>query len=1069
MKSTDHSKTSHMATTEMASWGGAVSRMFAGRLAVFAALVVLASSATATTYTWKVAVSGSWEDPTMWNGGNGSDYPDDETDVASFPVGNYTVRLGNSLTILRLGTFNNNRMTLDLGGNTLTLANASSMSIYANHGTSPSQEPFATPVFTNGVLTITQGGVTMGLNGNTSVGGFTLDGVVSNIKSDKQYFYGSPRFIVKNGGVWNYPETRFYQYNRAGNGGFGFMKVTGEGSRLNFSSLSSTYGSCFNGYESGLYVQDGGEAYFSGRISVGGSALSGVQNFSTNSFIEVDSGTLTVEKDLLIGGYYNGNYLEHDKQYGPTLRVKGADSTVTIGEKLYLYDGVAAKIEYSVPSAGWGTAPVQAQSLFIRARNAEYGNCGSVSNIVSAFGWMARHPGETTPLLQLQTANNAGLAQLAANSLVEDYDGDLFVTQPVFDVSGDGKVLQLTAPDRIREQLLFPALTTACEAVAIDAERIALCFSTFGYRCESPTEVKVSLYGNAACEGEPIAVNVLDSSAMTDPTGTYTTTFEGLDLRNPYWAKVSAKNEYAKEATSIVAVSENVGAIPEFTVSRESQTLDSEQVSIIFSSFGWKLATLTEAKVCLYDNAACEGTAISVNTLDVSGMTDPTGTYTTTFDELDYRTVYGIRVYVKNSSAAEKTETLDFSTPGETGLTFTWKGGAGDFEDAAAWRISSTDATSYPTVNDIIGITAADTVITLRNDETIARIGTINSLTRPVIDLNGHSLLTTSSDSTFLLLSEYAVAENLETFRPTLTVRNGILGANVNFQVYNGSRPATGCVVFDNSRYIDGKLFYRVGNGFRVFVQNGSYVKLSSAVNNFAWEHDAAFSGYGFFCVRGRGSYFTTTYDNSGSSSFTVNGNHNALYVLDGAAATMTMALCIGGRNYSTNSFVEVDNASLTNKYDLAFGCYNNWGTWREFQYVDNPQLRIKGTDARVLVGGDLRIIDGISAEIRYTVPTNGFATTPLTANTLSVHDRNSEYESRGSARFVIDAKDWKVANPESSLTLLTLTTPNSAALQRLVGNATIHGSHCSLRVTDDGRSVVLTAPPRSGFIMVYR
>jgi len=68
MKSTDHSKTSHMATTEMASWGGAVSRMFAGRLAVFAALVVLASSATATTYTWKGAVSGSWEDPTMWNG-----------------------------------------------------------------------------------------------------------------------------------------------------------------------------------------------------------------------------------------------------------------------------------------------------------------------------------------------------------------------------------------------------------------------------------------------------------------------------------------------------------------------------------------------------------------------------------------------------------------------------------------------------------------------------------------------------------------------------------------------------------------------------------------------------------------------------------------------------------------------------------------------------------------------------------------------------------------------------------------------------------------------------------------
>ena len=406
--------------------------------------------------------------------------------------------------------------------------------------------------------------------------------------------------------------------------------------------------------------------------------------------------------------------------------------------------------------------------------------------------------------------------------------------------------------------------------------------------------------------------------------------------------------------------------------------------------------------------------------------------------------------------------------------TYTWNGGENYFDVAAAWKIGSATATSCPTEGDEIKIAAADTVIKLRDDETIGKIGMIQALTSPVIDLNGHSLLTTLSDSTFLLHSKYAVAENLETFLPTLTIKNGTLDAKVNFQFFNGSNPATGCVVFDNSRYVDGNLFYLtggtygIGNGFRVFVQNGSYVKLSDNINNFAWRTDSA-SGYGFFCVRGNGSYFTTSYENNGRSSFTVNGNHNALYVLDGAAATMTMALCIGGREYSTNNFVEVDNASLTNQFDLAFGCYNTWGTWKEFQYVDNPQLRIKGTDARVLVGGDLRIIDGISAEIRYTVPTNGFAETPLTANTLSVLDRNPEYESGGSAKIVVDARDWRAANPGASQTLLTLATANSSGLQRLVGNATIRGSNCSLTVTDDGLSVVLKAPPRSGFAMILR
>ena len=1051
-------------------------RLFAS---CFAAGVCLAAGVVqATDYMWaggERGKSGNWSDPAMWTGGDGTSYPKTLEDTASFPTwSDHTVTFTEDIEIGTLGKsngFNYTGVIFDLGGHTLTVHQASEVLFTYEVPTEKNMTPFKQPTFKNGELVFASDskGVQMGGNGQPNCGGFTLDGATSNLKFNKPYTYNTSKIVIKNGGVWNCPLSQCYQYNqKVANEKGGFVQVTGVDSQLNMTNCSTDLTTVFNGNEGGLYVQDGAEANFNANVEIGGSYLTGVnQKFSTNSFIVVEDATVNIGKRLLFGGWWQWGYKEQKEQYGPTLSVKGKAS-VTVGDEIHVWDGVAAKFEYHPTSAGWKTAPVRAKSLSVAPRGEGMPYSGTTTNLIHAADWAALS-GTAIPLLELTTANAEALAGFAAHSVVVDYDETLFPAPPTVGVSDDGKKLLLTAPAGVREDLLLPELTASCDMVGLGVERVSLAFATFGRNCTELDEAAVVVYDNADCEGAPVAVKELDVAQMTDPAGTYEVVFDGLDLGKTYWAKACAKNACGCEATAVVKIDEDLMAPPRYTVTRDAVELDSERVTLTFSTFGCVFSEISEAKVFLYGNPACTGEPLTVNVLDVAAMTDPKGAYSTLFEKLDFRTVYGVKVVVKNTAGAEKEETADFSTPGAAGATFTWNTDAGDFESAASWKLGTEAASSYPTTNDTIDIAKSGAVVTLRSDETVAGIASIGQTSNPVLDLNGHALRTTSSKETMLLNYNYATEENLETFLPTLTVKNGELGKNVNFQVYNGSRPGTGCVIFDNARYVDGKLIYRIGNGFRIFVQNGSYMKLGNGVNDFAWENNAAFSGYGFFCVRGKGSYFTTTYDNGGSSKFTLNGNHNGFYVLDGAAATMTMSLCIGGGSPATNNFAEVDNATLTNKHNLAFGWANSWKTWNEVGTVSNPQLRIKGENARVLVGKDIRILDGIGAEIRYTVPTNGFAATPLTAATLSVHDRSTSYVPTAPARFYVDAKDWKRAHPEESQTLLTLTTANKEGLERLVSKSKVRGAHCTLSVTDDGKSVVVTAPPLSGLTLIVR
>ena len=1047
------------------------------RLVVLAVSCLAAGVVQATDYMWKTGgKSGNWSDPDMWSGGDGTSYPKTVEDTASFPTwSDQTVTFTEDIEIGTLGKnngFNYAGIVFDLGGHKLTVNQASEIVFIYESPTAKNMTPFKQPTFKNGELVFASGskGVQMGQNGQPYSGGFTLDGATSNLKFNKAYTYNPAKIIIKNGGVWNCPIGQCYQYNQKNaNEKGGFVQVTGEGSELNFTNMTSYLSVSFNGAESGLYVQDGATARFSASVSIGGTDYIGEhQNFSSNSFVEVENATMTIAKHLVLGGYYSNAFTEHDKQYGPTLCLKGKAS-VAVGDTLYVYDDVAAKFEYHVRSAGWTSAPLTAKTLTVAPRGETMTqHHGTTTNLIHAAQWAALS-GTAIPLLELTTANAEALAGFAAHSVIVDYDETLFPAPPTVGVSADGTKLLLTAPSGVREDLLLPELTASCDMIGLGVERVALVFATFGRNCAELDEATVSVYDNAACEGTPIAVETLDVSQMTDPAGTYEVVFDGLDLSKTYWAKAYAKNACGCEATAVVKIDEDLLAPPQYEVTRDVVELDSERVTLAFSTFGCVFSEISEAKVYLYGNLACTGEPVAVKVLDAEEMTDPKGTYSTLFEGLDFRTVYGVKVVVKNTAGSETEKLADFSTPGETGTTFTWNTDAGDFESAANWKCGGEVATSYPATNDIINIAKSGAIVTFRSDETISKIAMIGGAFNPVLDLNGHALRTTSSDSTFLLNYNYATEENLETFLPMLTVRNGELGKNVNFQVYNGSSPGTGCVIFDNARYVNGKLIYKIGNGFRIFVQNGSYMKLGNGVNDFVWENNAAFSGYGFFCVRGKGSYFTTTYDNSGSSKFALNGYHNGFYVLDGAAATMTMSFCIGGGNPATNNFAEVDNATLTNKYNLALGFSKSWGSWVEIGPVSNPQLRIKGENARVLVGEDLRILDGIGAEIRYTVPTNGFAATPLTAATLSVHDRDASYANVAPARFVIDAKDWKRAHPEETQTLLTLTTANKEGLERLVSKSKVHGSRCTLAVTDDGKSVVVTAPPLRGLTLIVR
>lgn len=421
------------------------------RLSLFAATALCAASAFATGFTWKSAVSGNWEDPSMWSGGDGTDYPDDTSDTVSFPGGSYTVTLNDNCTVGSSSFSKSANVVIELGGHTLTVNQTTEERIYDSYTTTLWPSTYKTPTFRNGTLTFTGGkGFIFGYNGNSNAGGFTLDNATSNLKHVYNKIYGPPRIVLKNGAVWNVPTSLFYQYNqKAGFGdSHGFVLVTGEGTKLDFSNAANKndYGVVFNYNEGGLFVQDGGEADFV-HVGVGGSHRDGAQqNFSTNSFIEVSNATVSVSKSLILGGYYQGAFTEHDKQFGPTVRVKGTSPSVTVGENLYVYDGVAAKFEYHVPCEGWASAAIQAKTLTVATRNADYAYSGTTTNMIWAFNWMTNHPNETVTLMELVNPNAAALADFAAHAVVADYDESVFKSEPSVTVSPDGTRLLLTAP-----------------------------------------------------------------------------------------------------------------------------------------------------------------------------------------------------------------------------------------------------------------------------------------------------------------------------------------------------------------------------------------------------------------------------------------------------------------------------------------------------------------------------------------------------------------------------------------------------------------------------------------------
>lgn len=421
------------------------------RLSLFAATALCAASAFATGFTWKSAVDGDWEDPTKWSGGDGTDYPDDTSDTVTFPSGSYTVTLNGDLTVGSFGQIVRADVVIELRGHTLTVNQTSNGRFADGYTTALCPATYRTPTFRDGTLAFTgSSGFALGYNGNSNAGGFILDGVTGNLKLVYNQVYGPPRIVLKNGAVWDVPTSLFYQYNQKAASGdsHGFVLVTGEGTKLDFSNAANKndYGVVFNYNEGGLFVQDGGEADFV-HVGVGGSHRDGAQqNFSTNSFIEVSNATVSVSKSLILGGYYQGAFTEHDKQFGPTVRVKGTSPSVTVGENLYVYDGVAAKFEYHVPSEGWASAPIQAKTLTVAARNTDYVYSGTTTNMVWAFNWMTNHPKETVTLMELENPNAAALADFAAHAVVADYDESVFKSEPSVTVSPDGTRLLLTAP-----------------------------------------------------------------------------------------------------------------------------------------------------------------------------------------------------------------------------------------------------------------------------------------------------------------------------------------------------------------------------------------------------------------------------------------------------------------------------------------------------------------------------------------------------------------------------------------------------------------------------------------------
>lgn len=373
-------------------------------------------------------------------------------------------------------------------------------------------------------------------------------------------------------------------------------------------------------------------------------------------------------------------------------------------------------------------------------------------------------------------------------------------------------------------------------------------------------------------------------------------------------------------------------------------------------------------------------------------------------------------------------------------------------------------------------------VVTTLDDDVMLDTLIVDNGYGGTLDLNDHALtLLQGNNGKGLVVNLQGAPAAVRSLNPTyaFTFANGTLklghsSANVSSVLgttATGSGAGSSTLIFSDVDLNDG--FGEWWGSSRVILRDGSVwtPDRNQQVGNNYWRKDNA-SQYSLLCAQGSGTRIDSTdYD------LNIRSYKNQFYLQDGAVATFR-DLLIGGTFRSTNCLASVENGLLTVNETLHLGSDAiNKSTAGDYASDVNlsreSTLHIEGANALV-TAGTLAVYAKTAAALEVVLPKTGFVDAngdphaPISVGALTLVARNAEYEDMGPTRFNVTSRDWCNRHSETTVTLLSFTTADEAAVNELLGNVVLTdytpeeiaaGQAPVVALGEDGKSIVLTSP----------
>ena len=502
----------------------------------------------------------NWEDDDNWTDGVPTGAPD--FNGVNVAPGIHHIKINSDKTLSLLRNFKETNATednpiiydIDLGGYTLKSSYANAIWNKTNGSVTDDLRPAKTTiVFRNGTLDWRNDGtnhsIELGQNSERLGGGFVIsEGCTA--ESSALTYQTNPRVTVEKGGVLTV--ARFSQsVSCESTTAYGYFCVTGSNSRLVVNNNPA-----ISGNHNRLYVLDGG--VFEAWSLVVGNDKSARASLDTRCII--DGGTM----NLTNYGFVLGSQVDDAFREGRL--VIGADprSYMKTKTSVAFVQGRGSVVEWNVPPDGWtdgdgaARAPICATTEFVltdlTAGLTDYGN---VRAEIRASKWMRRHPGETVTLMEVGANSAEALTTLAESASVTDFEEELYVGEPVFSVSLDGKRLQLTAPTAKPSPAVFTLVSTV-GAIAEGGRNLVVIFADWGQWATSITQLRL-FYGQKPdySDATQVALPVTGLSGEVPLEKVFADVLPAHDPDKTYFCTVTAINDQG--LSSSVEIIEDAG------------------------------------------------------------------------------------------------------------------------------------------------------------------------------------------------------------------------------------------------------------------------------------------------------------------------------------------------------------------------------------------------------------------------------------------------------------------------------------------------------------------------------